>query len=374
MALDHDTAKTYQLKRTTKNEKLRRLRVLKTVATCLFAILSLSAACSAQETQVRFGTDVPRDVEQIYDRGLEWLATNQTPEGIWSGGDSGPGITGMCIMAFLASGEDPNFGRYSENIRRAVRSMIKGQTEATGFFGGNMGHSSMYHHGFAMLGMSEVYGVLDEDTLWDAETKADERRSIGESLELAVRGAVTSQKNNSFHAWRYGPEATDADTSVSGAVLMGLLAARNAGVKVPDEAIDQALDYFKTMTTNRGEVGYSGIGGGGSANLKAIAALVYSIGKRKDWKEYKGVLGAITVNLEHEEYSYPEYFRYYTAQALFQGDFEAWNKWNLKTAKQLKDLQSDDGSFQSQHGPAYGTGMSLLAMALNYRFLPIYER
>ncbi|MFO1002233.1 MAG: hypothetical protein U0936_18025 [Planctomycetaceae bacterium] len=155
--------------------------MLKTVAAFLFAILSLSAACSAQETQVRFGTDVPRDVEQIYERGLEWLATNQTPEGSWQGGDSGPGITGMCIMAFLASGEDPNFGRYSENIRRAVRSMIKGQKEATGFFGGNMGHSSMYHHGFAMLGMSEVYGVLDEETLWDAETKADERRSIGES-------------------------------------------------------------------------------------------------------------------------------------------------------------------------------------------------
>ena len=78
--------------------------MLKTVAAFLFAILSLSAAGSAQETQVRFGTDVPRDVEQIYERGLEWLATNQTPEGIWSGGDSGPGITGMCIMAFLASG------------------------------------------------------------------------------------------------------------------------------------------------------------------------------------------------------------------------------------------------------------------------------
>ena len=100
---------------------------------------------------------------------------------------------------------------------------------------------------------------------------------------------------------------------------MGLLAARNAGVKVPDEAVDKALEYFKSMTTNRGEVGYSGIGGGGSANLKAIAALVYSIGKRKDWKEFQGVLKAITVNLEHSEYSYPEYFRYYTAQALFQG-------------------------------------------------------
>ena len=341
----------------------------------LLICVSLSATpCFAQDAQVRFGTDVPRDVEQIYERGLQWLATSQTKEGGWEGGDNGPGITGMCVMAFLASGEDPNFGRYSENIRRAVRNMIQSQTAATGFFGGNAGHSSMYHHGFAMLGMSEIYGVLDEDSLWPAETNLDERRSVGESLELAVKAAVTSQKNNQFNAWRYGPEATDADTSVSGAVLMGLLAARNAGIKVPDESIDKALDYFKSMTTNRGEVGYSGVGGGGSANLKAIAALVYAIGKRKDVEQYKGVLSAITVNLEHEEYSYPEYFRYYTAQALFQGDFDAWNKWNLKTSRQLKELQNKDGSFTSQHGPAYGTGMSLLAMALNYRFLPIYER
>lgn len=354
--------------------ELRRVSVHQFVAVTFLTVVLLTSTCFAQDTQVRFGTDVPRDVEQIYERGLEWLATNQTQEGNWQGGDSGPGITGMCVMAFLASGEDPNFGRFSENIRRAVRSMIVSQTAATGFYGGNIGHSSMYHHGFAMLGMSEVYGVLDEGTLWDGKTKPDQRRSIGESLELAVRAAVTSQQNNQFNAWRYGPEATDADTSVSGAVLMGLLAARNAGVKVPDESVDNALNYFKSMTTNRGEVGYSGIGGGGSANLKAICALVLSIGKRKDWKEYKGVLGAITVNLEHEEPSYPEYFRYYMAQALFQGDFDAWNKWNLNTAKQLKELQNDNGSFQSGHGPAYGTAMSLLAMALNYRFLPIYER
>ena len=327
----------------------------------------------AQDPQVRFGADVPQDVEIIYERGLEWLATNQGPQGTWDSGDNGPGITGMCVMAFLASGDDPNFGNYAENVRRAVRSMIKTQDKSTGFFGGG-GHGSMYHHGFAMLGMSEVYGVLDEDSLWDGEKDETNRRTIGESLELAVRATVTSQKNNQWNAWRYSPEATDADTSVSGAVLMGLLAARNAGVKVPDESIDRALEYFRSMTTNRGEVGYSGIGGGNSANLKAIAALVYSIGKRKDLKDYQAVLGQLTVNLEHEEYSYPEYFRYYTAQALFQGDFEAWKKWNGKTAQQLKEQQKDDGHFDSNHGPAYGTGMSLLAMALNYRFLPIYER
>jgi hypothetical protein len=67
-----------------------------------------------------------------------------------------------------------------------------------------------------------------------------------------------------------------------------------------------------------------------------------------------------------------EYQRYYQAQALFQGDVEAWEKWNRLLVRQLKQLP--DGSFRGQFGPAISTSMSLLALALNYRFLPIYER
>jgi hypothetical protein len=231
----------------------------------------------------------------------------------------------------------------------------------------------MYHHGFGMLGLAEVYGVLDESDLW---TDGKESRSIGEALELAVRCAVTSQKNNQWGAWRYSPESRDADTSVSGAVMMGLLAARNAGIKVPDESINKGIEYFRKMTSSRGGVGYSGaVGGlGGSKNLQAIATLIYAVGRRKDLNEYKAVLQQSQTNITHNEGSYPFYFRYYMAQALFQGDFVAWDKWNSKTIRQLKDMQSDDGSFQSSHGPVYGTAMSLLALALNYRFLPIYER
>lgn len=349
---------------------LQRLRgeltVLLVAAIC---VALLGGPLQAQDPQLRFGVEVSRDVEQIYERGLEWLATNQTPQGTWTGGDNGPAITGICLMAFLACGEDPNFGKYRENIRRAARSIIRSQNAQTGYFG-----SSMYHHGFAMLGLSEVYGALDEDDLWAGDTNRNGQRSVGQSLELAVRCAVTSQKNNPYHAWRYSPEARDADTSVAGAVMMGLLAARNAGVKVPDECIDQALGYFSSMTTDRGEVGYSGIGGGGSANLKAIATLVFSIGKRKDLKQFQPLLDRITANLEHQEYGYIEYFRYYNAQALFQGDFEAWKKWNENLVRQLKEGQNADGSFNASYGQAYGTGMAMLALGLNYRFLPIYER
>ena len=347
---------------------------------CLFTLVfSISAVFSptatAQNPALRFGTGVPADVERIYSRGLTWLAEHQQPGGDWSseteghGGSGESGITGMCLMAFLASGEDPNYGVYSRHIRAAIRSIIRSQNRETGFIPG-----SMYHHGFAMLGLSEAYGVLDETTLWVGETDTEKQRSISEAIELAIECAVTSQQNNPFGAWRYSPAASDADTSVSGAVLMGLLAARNAGMRVPDEAVRKALEYFQTMTTGRGDVGYSGAGSGNSANLPAIAALVYAVGKRGDLKEYQAVQGRIVQNIEHHESSYPEYFRYYMAQALFQSDVEAWSRWNQRTIRQLKDNQREDGSFSGSHGPAYGTSMSLLALALNYRFLPIYER
>ena len=157
---------------------------------------------------------------------------------------------------------------------------------------------------------------------------------------------------------------------------MGLLATRNAGIEVPDEVTEKALSYFKQSTGPNGMVAYTGgLGGmGESMNRSAIATLVYSVGKKKDWTEYSSTLRHISSRLEHPENSYPQYFRYYMAQALFQGDLETWERWNQRTIQILKQKQRDDGSFEGSHGTPYGTAMSLLAMALNYRLLPIYER
>src|SRR5207253_5578381 len=142
--------------------------------------------------------------------GLQYLANSQSESGAWTGGDAGPGGTGLGLMVFLASGEDPNFGLYSNHVRRALRNIISAQDASTGFLG-----SSMYHHGFGMLGLAEAYGAVDERNLWPEKGGANQR-SIGQALELAVRAAITSQKKNSMGAWRYSPSGNDADTSVSG--------------------------------------------------------------------------------------------------------------------------------------------------------------
>jgi hypothetical protein len=346
---------------------LRRAASPAACGSVLLAACALLLPCaSAQDPALRFGGAIPPEVDTIYERGLAWLAEAQSDDGSWKDGNSGAGVDGICLMAFLASGDDPNYGRYAPNIRRAIQSIVRQQDTNTGYL-----PNSMYHHGFAMLALAEAYGAVDESLLG-----LEKGKSIAQALDLAVRCAATAQKKNRLGGWRYTPDSTDSDTSVTGAVLMGLLAARNAGMDVPDETLDTALEYIRRSTGRDGSVAYTGgLGGlGGSMNLTAIATLVGAVGKQKENEQFQAALKRATSDLEGgnmDNHGYIEYYRYYMAQALFQGDYAAWQKWNAGTVRQLHQTQLENGAFPNG---AYGTGMSLLALALNYRFLPIYER
>ena len=346
----------------------------------------------AQPTAVQPGKGVPHDVRQIYDRGLRYLAATQSPDGTWDGGDPGPamtqglenaaradgswasagkqgaGVTALALLAFLASGEDANFGIYSSHIRKALRSVIRSQDARTGYIG-----PSMYHHGFAMLALAEAYGAVDEGALW-IEEKAP--RSVGQALELAVRTAITSQKSNPTNAWRYSPAGHEADASVSGAVIIGLLAARNAGIEVPDESIDKAIAYFRSMTDRSGDVFYQNLGNTLSTSTArvSIAALTFAVARRKDLVEYRSTLGYLKQRIAEPPGPFGEYTYYYEAQALFQGDSRSWEKWNEILVGRIKQAQQPDGSIRGRFNPPISTSLSLLSLALNYRFLPIYER
>lgn len=338
-------------------------------AAALLQASPLQAQSGAPE--LRFGGRIPVEVDEFYESGLAWLASRQDSEGRWTDGQSGPGVNGIVLMAFLASGEDPNFGRYAPVIRRGLRAMLKDQEQETGYF-----PSSMYHHGFAMLALAEAYGVVDERLLWQDAGEGGQdgaNKSIAKALERAVALAVSSQKNNRFGAWRYSPSSSDADTSVAGAVLMGLLAARNAGLEVPQESIDTALEYMRSNTFRDGTVAYSGgMGMGESMNRSAIALLVSAVGRQTNTWHYAAVRDYLTSRLTHREAShYIDYFRYYMAQALFQADYESWQTWNASVIRDLEAARNADGSIG---GSSYSTAMSLLTLALNYRFLPVYER
>ena len=50
------------------------------------------------------------------------------------------------------------------------------------------------------------------------------------------------------------------------------------------------------------------------------------------------------------------------------------SEWNEKNLRYLSTIQRADGSWPGPKGEAFNTSSSLLSLALNYRFLPNYEK
>jgi len=325
----------------------------------LLTLFLLSTAITQAQSLPRRQNDIiPVQVETMYTRGLRFLSNGQTADGAWAGGNSGarPGVVGLCTLAFLAHGEDPNHGPYAQKIRKSIGYLITKQKEnEQGYMG-----PQMYDHGFATLALAECYGMVDDPR-------------IAPALKKAVDLILKSQKSNPRHGWRYDPTTRTADTTVSGCQIVALLAARNAGIPVPDEAIDKALAYMKSCRGSNGAYGYTSKGGG-RLTLSAIGSLCYSLAKRKDEPSFAKTTDYLKQNIKSQEGTYPYYFRYYMSQALFQADDELWNLWNKDNIRLLSVTQLADGSWAGNHGNAFSTAGALLSLALNYRFLPIYEK
>jgi hypothetical protein len=62
------------------------------------------------------------------------------------------------------------------------------------------------------------------------------------------------------------------------------------------------------------------------------------------------------------------------SQALFHADEAVWKDWNNRNVRYIDTIQSSDGSFPGNHGQTFSTAGALLSLALNYRYLPIYEK
>jgi hypothetical protein len=349
------------------------------LAATLGLLTSLNSA-RGQGLQIRHGAPVPLEVKSLYETGLEYLVKQQNADGTWNSKQygSGPGIDGLCCLAILASGQDPNFGVYADPLHKGLRAILRVQNAETGLLANDRGsHGNMYHQGFGTLALAEAYGAVDESLIWpDGQGRSRDRRSLGVALEIAVRCILTSQDQNPYGGWRYMPDSKDADISVSGANIVALLAARNAGIEVPDENIKKAMDLLKQSTDSSGAVAYqvgsTGFSFGDSIARSSIACLSLAIAKEKESEQFQATLKYLQSHVDRPVIgSWPYYSRYYMAQALFQGDFDVWQKWNQMNTEILQDDQREDGSIG---GDSYSTAMSLLSMALNYRFLPIYER
>jgi len=356
-------------------------------AACLAATMAWSASTSgAEKTGLGASDRVAldrRDLEDQCDLGIEkaltYLAATQQKDGSWGAGyGRNTAVVSLAVLAFLAKGHLPDEAPHGQVVNRAIDFVLAHQhtngllfTEAGG---------PMYSHGIGTLMLAEVVGM----------TAGERERRVREALARAVKLILDAQRikqaDTRFRGgWRYQHTSPDSDLSVTGWCLMALKAAKNAGAVVPVEAINDAIDYVKRSFCPGGGFAYQP-GAGPSVAMTATGVLCLQIagyhllaGSGKRYHPEAMASGEWLV--KHPVGSYGgghfHYMVYYVAQAMWQLGGTYWDFWQPNFEKLVLANQNADGSWpavQAEIGPVFSTSMTVLALAVKYGYLPIYQR
>ena len=195
-------------------------------------------------------------VDAAVERALTWLASQQQDDGAFPTLARGqPGVTSLCMMAFMSHGHAPGAGRFGPRLERATDFVLRCQKQ-NGLIAelaedtpqlsrqgqSGLGTNMAYNHAISSLMLSELYGMGQPP---EAERmKKAIKKALAASLQMQ---RWPKDKEADKGGWRYldDRDESDSDLSVTGWELMFLRSARNAGFDVPKEAIDDAVAYVR---------------------------------------------------------------------------------------------------------------------------------
>lgn len=305
---------------------------------------------------------VPHRVRRAVERSLDYLAKTQQDDGAWPDNyGRSPAVIGLIILAYLGHGEVPGRGKYKDTLDRAIKYLVNSANKETGLVS-RTGSQPMYNHGFATLALAEIYGMSGREDIYAALTKA---------VELIVN------TQNSQGGWRYQARPSDADITVTACQLMALRAARNAGVNVPKETIDNGVKYIKACAIAGGGFGYQAGSGSPTKSRAGIGTLMLQLLGEEDSEAVTKGADYILNNPLVPGETYYYYALYYCSQAMYQKGGKYWEYWEKKMTDDVLARQSPDGSFNysgSSGGKYYAVAMAVLALEINWKYLPIYQR
>ena len=349
----------------------------------VFVSLAAGMPVLAQET-VNEDQEWQR-VNECTQRAIGYILSQQKEDGsIVENNRNQTTITAFAIMGMLSVGHKPT-DQTPEGLalRKALAYVLRpDRQEDDGYFGNRDG-SRMYGQGIIALMLAEVMGMGVDD-----EQDRLIRVKLQKAIDLILRAqAVKKDSPQEEGGWRYNPNSTDTDLSVSSWHLMALKAANNAGIKVPKEAIDKGIGYVKRCfhwENNEKKTGFFCYRPGEN-NMRfgssAGGFLVMQICGLYDAPEVKATADYyMTYNipsLQEREHYY--YGMYYYSQGMFQQG-GAYAKQAQKVVRELlMNRQQPDGSWplgpaDEQGGKVYVTSLSLLSLSIHYHFLPIYQR
>jgi hypothetical protein len=347
------------------------MRALVVLGIALFSSLFAVSLAPAREPKQR------DEVNLAVDRALEYLKNSQENGG-WRGpgGQRSPAVTALCVMAFLSAGHTPGEGPYGETVLKGIRQVLSMQQDNGLFATYGSGHQEMYHHGICTLMAAEAAGMCQ------GELAAELRAKLAKAVSLILRGQRTSGERG---GWRYTIEGYDADLSVTGWQLLALRAAKNVGCDVPAERIEMAVDYVRRCYDgSRGAFRYQP-GSRVTIPCTGTGILCLELCGKNLHRCPESMRAGSTIIEAHRrgvyDYQYFYYGIYYCSQATFQLGDNYWEAFRPELHRLLLRTQDTrNGSWTGRGaegysiGPNYCTALSVLALTVEYRFLPIYQR
>ncbi len=340
-------------------------------------VLTLAARAPAADEE-----PVAPAVQGAVDKGLEWLAKNQDrSSGMWATPDANGAsvaITSLAVMAFMARGHTPGQGPYGENINKAIDYVLRSQLPNGVLCSRDMSNHTMYEHGIATVMLCEACGMLDD------KRQEQTRAAIAKAVRVILTAQRVPKSAGNAGGWRYEPTANDSDISVTGWQLMALRGAANAGADIPAASIQAGIAYIKRRANSDGGFSYTGNDEGGSNPARTgTGVLALELLGQHGAKQSLGggdyLLAHPPGSAAMENYFYSVY---YCSQAAYQLGGKYWELLGPTIRDSLIHRQQRDGSWtldsgqtvERAGGTAYATSMALLALAVPYRYLPIYQR
>ncbi len=331
--------------------------------------------------------------ERALQKGLEWLARNQGPEGNWNSNDLG--LVGMGALAFLSAGYLPGRGRYGNTVQRALNFVTR-NAKPSGLLNISNAQRDMYNHGLAAFALGQAYGMTND-------------KALSNVLDKSLKLISNTQAEDGGWDYRARRQGRGHDLSLVVMQAKALRGAMDSGLEVSPEVVGSAIQsvrrYYKSRSGKNGlsnpkaamlEAGQFTYSGGHGTLAMAAAGVVclQEFGQYADWRIGKNLdviqaaigrdssPGARNGKLPCED----AYTLYYVGQALYQVGGKRWREsyprlrdylvasQMLNSGESAQDgLWRDHKRVGGQPGDLYGTAVACFVLAMPNRYLPILQ-
>jgi len=356
-------------------------------------LLLLAVSVSASSVLAEGEWEVTPASERALQKGLEWLARNQGPEGNWNSNDLG--LVGMGALAFLSAGYLPGRGRYGNTVQRALNFVTR-NAKPSGLLNISNAQRDMYNHGLAAFALGQAYGMTNDKVLSNV-------------LDKSLKLISNTQAEDGGWDYRARRQGRGHDLSLVVMQAKALRGAMDSGLEVSPEVVGSAIQsvrrYYKSRSGKNGlsnpkaamlEAGqFTYSGGHGTLAMAACGVVcLQEFGQYADWRIGKNLdviqaaigrdssPGARNGKLPCED----AYTLYYVGQALYQVGGKRWREsyprlrdylvasQMLNAGESAQDgLWRDHKRVGGQPGDLYGTAVACFVLAMPNRYLPILQ-